>query len=133
MLTQILLNFFVLASMGHELSGKWTNTLGSEVYYFNFNDSGIIHGTYSTSVGAATQPEALYGTYSGGGEDNTILAFNVAWNHNSKGNPPSITTWAGFVDKETKVMKCTWLLVSNVATEDAWQNTLINQDVFTKV
>ena len=128
----VLFGLIICISLANELSGKWVNTVSSEAS-FEFEESGNLKGVYTSDVGVATSSENLVGKWSGGGGNNTILAFTVAWTHVEEGNLPSITTWAGFVDKDTKVMKCTWLLVSNVATEDAWQNTIINQAVFTKI
>jgi len=109
----------------------WTNQLGSKVT-FEFHDDGSLTGNYSTAVTGRpgiliSQP--LSGRWSKG-DQGLLVGFTVVWT-NSDGTPTSITSWTGQGDSQT--ISTTWILIRLHDAKDAWESTITNQDVFTRL
>ncbi|GFQ92128.1 uncharacterized protein TNCT_685311 [Trichonephila clavata] len=116
-----------------DLSGTWSNQLGSNMTIKRVDDSSMITGRYHTAVessrGASTISSNITGivhTVEGG----SLIAFNVLWN-----NGKSITAWVGqcIVCQGVEKIYTTWALRSLKERRKNWMSTLINEDTFSRV
>ncbi|XP_054748158.2 fibropellin-3-like [Lytechinus pictus] len=117
------------------VTGKWYNSLGSEIILTVDRETGHVTGEFRTAVerrpgAAGSGPGRVSGWTSMDGSHNAI-AFSVLWS-----NGASATAWTGLchVCQGQEIMKTTWILTSEVDTcEDHWSSNRIGQDDFTRM
>jgi hypothetical protein len=115
------------------LSRTWKNELGSvmDLGVWEENDRFNIGGTYTSGVGKASGPYALFGS---GTSFNGILVFGwqVVWN-NAEADSYSISSWNAYLNTNSlgsgKVsFSALWFLT--VPGPVSWNSTETGQDVF---
>ncbi|KGL75841.1 Avidin, partial [Tinamus guttatus] len=107
------------------LTGNWTNDLGSNMTINELNSKGEFNGSYHTAV-KATNNEIKVSPLQGYQHvkdqcKNATFGFTVNWNFSD-----SITVFTGqcFVNNSKEVLKTMWLLRSHVnSLEDDWKAT----------
>jgi len=129
-----------IVSPAMNFNGYWYNQHGSELF-LEQSAEGHLQGEYRTNVEssngiAGTTHSPVKGSVSG-----NIFSFQVTWQGGR-----SVTTWTGQYhtrcsrqslfykpSQSNSVLHTTWLLTTAVEScDDAWKQTRIGQDVFTR-
>jgi len=115
------------------LDGAWHNELGSTLT-ITTKDDGTLEGTYESRVGETTGSYPVTGRHHPrpGDGAGSAVGWVVSWT-NSSTDCYSLTSWAGqYFAAEPERLSMTWLLVMEGAPGEAWESTLIGQDLFTR-
>ncbi|KAI0217111.1 hypothetical protein LSAT2_030984 [Lamellibrachia satsuma] len=121
-----------LGAQCEDLSGKWYNQLGSELFLSHTQD-GELTGTYRTQVERETGSAGNTHSHKVAGaapydKPGSVFGFAVMFNDGS-----STCAWTGqcHVCNGKETLMASWVLRSRVATcRDRWKSTLIGQDSF---
>ncbi|MFF2204837.1 avidin/streptavidin family protein [Streptomyces sp. NPDC058145] len=113
------------------IAGEWYNEFGSRVH-LEVDPEGTVSGHYVTAVGHAPGTYILTGRHDGPKSPGNAIAlgWTVAW-RNEHGNVGSVTSWSGQFRADPERILSTWLLTRS-ATVEAWESTVVGQDVFTR-
>lgn len=125
----IALSLFICTSLACQLlTGTWINELGSVADIRASLKTGDLSGHYTSTVGSASGPYALVGSFQRGACHPTF-GFSVTWQSATGGDSNSTTAWSGVLVNGT--LFTTWLLTSAVdSSADVWRATRIGTDVF---
>ncbi|MER6099070.1 avidin/streptavidin family protein [Streptomyces sp. NPDC001728] len=114
------------------IDGDWYNEFGSRMH-LRSDPVGGISGTYLTAVGHAPGTYLLIGRHGGPTEPGhgIALGWTIAW-RNEHGDVGSLTSWSGQLLPDPEQLLTTWLLTRSSSPAQAWESTVIGQDVFTR-
>ncbi|ALO92378.1 hypothetical protein SHL15_1201 [Streptomyces hygroscopicus subsp. limoneus] len=114
------------------IDGEWYNEFGSQVRLESAPE-GTVSGEYVTAVGHAPGTYLLTGRHDGPTSpgNGIALGWTVAW-RNEHGNLGSVTSWSGLFLEGPERILTTWLLSRSTATAEAWESSVVGQDVFTR-
>uniref|UniRef100_A0A8C3BEW7 Avidin n=1 Tax=Cairina moschata TaxID=8855 RepID=A0A8C3BEW7_CAIMO len=132
----LLLGLALLApglSLHCNLTGNWTNDLGSNMTIVNVSNNGEFKGTYHTAVTTSKneiKESPLVGTRHNNSQP--TFGFTVNWSFR---DTTTVFTGQCFVDKEgNETLKTMWLLRSNVSSiDDNWNATMVGTNTFTRL
>jgi hypothetical protein len=113
------------------IDGEWYNEFGS-LMNLESDPEGTVTGRYVTAVGHTPGAYVLTGRHDGPTSPGNGIAvgWTVAW-RNEHGNVGSVTSWSGQFFADPDRIFTTWLLTRS-ATAEAWEATVVGQDVFTR-
>ena len=112
-----------------EVTGIWTNELGSQLVIDSVGESGDLYGEYRSSSGVDGKVFPLQGWINKKLESPSMaIAFNVHW-----GEYGSITSWTGYLDEDTQgyYIKTLWHLV-RPTEKQPWERIISNASTFRK-
>ncbi|KFW84154.1 Avidin [Manacus vitellinus] len=118
------------------LTGNWTNDLGSNMTILAVDEKGNFAGLYNTSVADhpnKIQQSPLVGfLHLTNPIDQPTFGFTVNWAFSES---TSVFTGQCFLDKDGKeTLKTIWLFRHHMnTTEDNWAGTLVGTNVFTRL
>ncbi|MFI8089341.1 avidin/streptavidin family protein [Streptomyces sp. NPDC086080] len=113
------------------IDGQWYNEFGSQMN-LESDPEGTLTGRYVSAVGHTPGTYLVTGRHDGPTSPGHGIAvgWTVAW-RNEHGNVGSVTSWSGQFFSDPDRIFTTWLLTRS-ATAEAWESTVVGQDVFTR-
>ncbi|GAA2148935.1 hypothetical protein GCM10009760_41580 [Kitasatospora kazusensis] len=114
------------------IAGDWYNEFGSHMR-LTVDSAGAVGGAYTSAAGHATGAHALAGRYHPPGAPGrgAALGWTVAWD-NQQTDEGSVTSWSGQYFEQEERIYAGWLLTRAASAADAWESTVVGQDVFTR-
>ncbi|MEV4612461.1 avidin/streptavidin family protein [Kitasatospora sp. NPDC049258] len=114
------------------IAGDWYNQFGSHMQ-LAVEPSGSVSGVYTSGTGHVVGSFEIAGRCRPAGrpELGSAVGWTVAW-HNQETDEGSVTSWSGQYFEREQRIAAMWLLTRPASTADAWEATMVGQDVFTR-
>jgi len=114
------------------IAGDWYNEFGSHMR-LTVDPAGHISGTYTSGTSHVVGRYPIVGLCHPPGEEGhgRVLGWTVVWS-NQQTDVGSATSWSGQYFEHEDRIRATWLLTRSASAADAWEATVVGQDVFAR-